>query len=87
MKPQDERYDTYIARKNKEANKTKDVKAELQEKYVTKHLSLEVSEKLPGIINLMSQNIITNLAKIRHLEERIKILEQRNLHSAQNNNY
>ena len=81
MKPQDERYDTYIARKNKEANKTKDVK------YVTKHLSLEVSEKLPGIINLMSQNIITNLAKIRHLEERIKILEQRNLHSAQNNNY
>ena len=83
MKPQDERYDTYIARKNKEANKTKDVKME----YVTKHLSLEVSEKLPGIINLMSQNIITNLAKIRHLEERIKILEQRNLHSAQNNNY
>jgi len=67
MKPQDERYDTYIARKNKEANKT--------------------AEKLPGIINLMSQNIITNLAKIRHLEERIKILEQRNLHSAQNNNY
>ena len=66
MKPQDERYDTYIARKNKEANKT--------------------AEKLPGIINLMSQNIITNLAKIRHLEERIKILEQRNLHSAQNNN-
>ena len=67
MKPQDERYDTYITRKNKEANKT--------------------AEKLPGIINLMSQNIITNLAKIRHLEERIKILEQRNLHSAQNNNY
>ena len=38
-------------------------------------------------INLMSQNILTNLVKIRHLEERIKILEQRNLHSAENNNY
>ena len=48
---------------------------------------IEVAKKLPGIINLMSQNILTNLEKIRHLEERIKILEQRNLHSAENNNY
>ena len=48
---------------------------------------IEVAKKLPGIINLMSQNILTNLVKIRHLEERIKILEQRNLHSAENNNY
>jgi hypothetical protein len=59
---------------------------------------IEVAKKLPGIINLimnmneakskrMSQNILNNLEKIRHLEERIKILEQRNLHSAENNNY
>tara|TARA_R110000737_G_scaffold64023_1_gene91671 strand:+ start:114 stop:317 length:204 start_codon:yes stop_codon:yes gene_type:complete len=46
-----------------------------------------VAEKLPGIINIMSQNILTNLSKIRHLEARIQILEQRNLHSAENNNY
>ena len=45
----------------------------------------KVAEKLPGIINLMSQNILTNLVKIRHLEERIKILEQRDLHRSQNN--
>ena len=48
---------------------------------------IEVAKKLPGIINLMSQNILTNLVKIRHLEERIKILEQRDLHRSQNNNY
>jgi|TARA_R110002096_G_scaffold180563_3_gene357921 hypothetical protein len=45
----------------------------------------KVAEKLPGIINVMSQNILTNLSKIRHLEERIKILEQRDLHRSQNN--
>tara|TARA_R110000824_G_scaffold41490_2_gene123432 strand:+ start:2097 stop:2333 length:237 start_codon:yes stop_codon:yes gene_type:complete len=78
MKPEDERYDAYISRSHKEAD--------------------AVAEKLPGIINLimnmneakikrMSQNILTNLEKIRHLEARIQILEQRNLHSAENNNY
>jgi|TARA_R100001377_G_scaffold60214_1_gene36437 hypothetical protein len=41
---------------------------------------IKVAEKLPGIINLMSQNILTNLVKIRHLEARIKIMEQREEH-------
>lgn len=67
MEPENERYDAYMSRKNKEAN--------------------AVAEKLPGIINIMSQNILTNLSKIRHLEERIKILEQRDLHRSENNNY
>ena len=37
MEPENERYDTYMSRKNKEAD--------------------AVAEKLPGIINIMSQNI------------------------------
>lgn len=47
----------------------------------------KVAEKLPGIINVMSKNILNNITHIRHLEERIKILEQRDLHRSQNNNY
>lgn len=47
----------------------------------------KVAEKLPGIINAMSKNILNNITHIRHLEERIKILEQRDLHRSQNNNY
>jgi len=45
----------------------------------------KVAEKLPGIINVMSKNILNNITHIRHLEERIKILEERDLHRSQNN--
>ena len=45
----------------------------------------KVAEKLPGIINVMAKNILNNITHIRHLEERIKILEERDLHRSQNN--